>query len=64
MIFGPYGKNEMVGGNAFGAPLPQVSGDAGTPFADVVVAVGTALRLMLRIPVPVAAVLAAGKYIF
>src|SRR5215212_9489028 len=32
MIFAPYYENAMVGGNAFGSPLPQVTDDAGTPF--------------------------------
>ena len=39
MIFAPNYKNEMVGGNAFGSPLPQVSDDAGTPLSVVVVPV-------------------------
>ena len=39
MVFAPYYDNSMVGGNAFGAPLPQVTDDAGTPFSVVVVPV-------------------------
>ncbi|KAA6462860.1 hypothetical protein DYQ86_05830 [Acidobacteria bacterium AB60] len=39
MVFAPYYDNSMVGGNAFGAPLPQLSDDAGTPFAVVVIPV-------------------------
>jgi len=39
MIFAPYYDNSMVGGDAFGAPVPQVSDDAGTPFSVVVVPV-------------------------
>lgn len=39
MIFAPYYDNSMVGGNTFGAPVPQVSDDAGTPFSVVVVPV-------------------------
>src|SRR5215831_5842158 len=39
MIFAPYYQNAMVGGNAFGSPLPQVSDDGGTPFAVVVIPV-------------------------
>jgi hypothetical protein len=39
MIFAPYYENAMVGGNAFGSPLPQVSDDGGTPFAVVVIPV-------------------------
>ena len=47
MIFAPNYENAMVGGNAFGSPLPQVSDDAGTPFTVVVVPVddGLAVRL-------------------
>ena len=37
MVFAPYYDNSALGGNTFGAPLPQVSDDAGTPFAVVVV---------------------------
>jgi hypothetical protein len=37
MIFAPYYENSMVGGNALGAPVPQVSDDAGTPFSVVVI---------------------------
>lgn len=39
MVFAPYYDNSMVGGNAFGAPLPQLSDDAGTPFSVVVIPV-------------------------
>jgi hypothetical protein len=39
MIFAPYYDNSMVGGDAFGAPVPQVSDDAGTPFSVVVIPV-------------------------
>src|SRR6516162_3756856 len=39
MVFAPYYDNSMVGGNTFGAPLPQLSDDAGTPFAVVVIPV-------------------------
>jgi hypothetical protein len=39
MVFAPYYDNSMVGGSAFGAPLPQLSDDAGTPFAVVVIPV-------------------------
>lgn len=37
MIFAPYYDNSMVGENGFNSPLPQVTDDAGTPFAVVVV---------------------------
>ena len=39
MVFAPYYDNSALGGNTFGAPLPQVSDDAGTPFAVVVIPV-------------------------
>ena len=44
-VFAPYYTNAMVGGNAFGSPLPQLSDDAGTPFAVVVIPVDPALRV-------------------
>jgi hypothetical protein len=47
MIFVPNYRNEMVGGNAFGSPLPQVSDDAGTPFTVVVIPVDDALAIHL-----------------
>lgn len=43
MVFAPYYENSMVGGNTFGAPVPQVSDDAGTPFAVVVIPVDNSL---------------------
>jgi hypothetical protein len=45
MVFAPYYENAMVGGNAFGSLLPQVSDDAGTPFAVVVIPVDDALAV-------------------
>jgi hypothetical protein len=39
MIFAPYYDNSMVGGDAFGSPVPRVSDDAGTPFSVVVIPV-------------------------
>jgi hypothetical protein len=45
MVFAPYYTNEMVGGNAFGSPFPQLSDDAGTPFAVVVIPVDQRLAL-------------------
>jgi hypothetical protein len=45
MIFTPYTDNAMVGGNAFGSPLPQVSDDAGTPFSVVVIPVDDKLAI-------------------
>ena len=45
MVFAPYYDNAMVGGNAFGTPLPQVTDDAGTPFAVVVIPVDDALAV-------------------
>jgi hypothetical protein len=48
MIFAPYYENAMVGGNAFGSTLPQVSDDAGTPFTVIVIPVDD--KLAVRIP--------------
>jgi hypothetical protein len=45
MVFCPYYENSMVGGNPFGAPLPLVTDDAGTPFAVVVVPVDDRLAI-------------------
>lgn len=39
MVFAPYYDNTMVGGNQFGTPLPQLTDDAGTQFAVVVIPV-------------------------
>jgi hypothetical protein len=50
MIFAPYYKNEMLGGNAFSSPLPQSSDDAGTPFAVVVVPVDDKLAVKSQLP--------------
>jgi hypothetical protein len=48
MVFAPYYKNPMVGGNEFGSPLPQVSDDAGTPFTVVVIPVDEKLAVKTR----------------
>jgi hypothetical protein len=48
MMFAPYYENTMVGGNAFGSPLPQLSDDAGTPFSVVVIPVDHALAVKAR----------------
>src|SRR6266581_2221973 len=45
MVFAPYSENAMIGGNAFGSPYPQVSDDAGTPFAVVVIPVDDKLAI-------------------
>ncbi len=45
MVFAPYYDNAMVGGNQFGTPLPQLSDDAGTPFAVVVIPVDPKLAI-------------------
>ena len=45
MVFAPYYDNPMVGGNAFGTPLPQVTDDAGTPFTVVVIPVDDTLAV-------------------
>jgi len=45
MVFAPNYDNAMVGGNAFGTPLPQLTDDAGTPFAVVVIPVDDKLAI-------------------
>lgn len=45
MVFAPYYDNAMVGGNPFGSEYPQLSDDAGTPFAVVVIPVDDALAI-------------------
>jgi len=45
MVFAPYYDNAMVGGNQFGTPLPQLTDDAGTPFAVVVIPVDPKLAI-------------------
>jgi hypothetical protein len=47
MIFAPNYQNAMVGGHAFGSPMPQVTDDAGTPFTVVVIPVDDALAVHL-----------------
>jgi hypothetical protein len=48
MVFAPYYTNAMVGGNAFGSPMPQLSDDAGTPFAVVVIPVDQSLAVKAK----------------
>ena len=48
MIFAPYYDNAMVGGNPFGSPLPQLTDDAGTPFAVVVIPVDDKLAVAVK----------------
>ena len=48
MVFAPYYDNTTLGGNAFGSPLPQLTDDAGTPFAVVVIPVDHALAVKAR----------------
>ncbi len=48
MVFAPNYDNAMVGGNAFGSPLPQLTDDAGTPFAVVVIPVDDKLAITPR----------------
>jgi hypothetical protein len=48
MVFLPYYDNTVVGGNAFGSPLPQLSDDAETPFSVVVIPVDHALAVKAR----------------
>jgi hypothetical protein len=45
MVFAPYYNNAMMGGNEFGSALPQVTDDAGTPFAVVVIPVDEKLAV-------------------
>ena len=45
MAFSPYYENPMLGNNPFGAPLPLVTDDAGTPFAVVVIPVDEKLAI-------------------
>jgi hypothetical protein len=45
MVYSPYYKNAMLGGNAFGSPLPAVTDDAGTPFAIIVIPVDDKLAV-------------------
>jgi hypothetical protein len=45
MVFSPYYKNSMLGGNDFGGPLPVVTDDAGTPFAIIVIPVDDTLAI-------------------
>jgi hypothetical protein len=45
MVFAPYYENSMLGGNPFGSVLPQLSDDAGTPFAVVVIPVDDSLAI-------------------
>jgi hypothetical protein len=45
MIFAPYYDNVMVGGNPFGSPFPQLTDDAGTPFAVIVIPVDDKLAV-------------------
>lgn len=45
MVFAPYYHNSLVGGNPFGSPLPQLTDDAGTPFAVVVIPVDDKLSV-------------------
>jgi hypothetical protein len=48
MIFCPQYENSMLGGNPFGALLPIVTDDAGTPFAVVVIPVDDKLAIKAR----------------
>jgi hypothetical protein len=45
MVFAPYYDNSMLGGNEFGSALPQVTDDARTPFAVVVIPVDERLAV-------------------
>jgi hypothetical protein len=45
MVFAPNLDNAMLGGNAFGGPLPAVTDDGGTPFSVLVIPVDPALAV-------------------
>ena len=45
MVFAPYYENSMLGNNEFGSPFPQLSDDAGTPFAVVLIPVDDKLAV-------------------
>lgn len=45
LIFAPYYGNAMVGGNPFGSALPQLTHDAGTPLAMIVIPVDEKLAV-------------------
>jgi hypothetical protein len=48
MVFAPYHDNSMLGNNEFGSPVPQLTDDAGTPFAVVVIPVDDKLAIKAR----------------
>jgi hypothetical protein len=48
MVFCPYYENAMLGGNEPGGPLPQVTDDAGTPFAVIVIPVDDKLAIKVQ----------------
>jgi hypothetical protein len=48
MIFAPYYDNSTLGNNEFGSTLPQLSDDAGTPFAVVVIPVDNGLAIKMQ----------------
>lgn len=52
MIFAPNYQNALLGGNAFGSPLPQVTDDAGTPFTVVVIPVDMKNAIKSQLPAP------------
>jgi hypothetical protein len=48
MVYAPYYRNPMLGGNGPGTHLPTVSDDAGTPFAVAVIPVDDKLAIKAR----------------
>jgi hypothetical protein len=48
MVFASYYDNSMLGNNEFGSPLPQLTDDARTPFAVVVIPVDDKLAIKAR----------------
>jgi hypothetical protein len=49
MVYAPHYENPMLGGNTFGAALPQVSDDGGTPFSVVVIPVDQSLAIKAEV---------------
>jgi hypothetical protein len=48
MVYAPYNKNAMMGGNPQGSMLPVVGDDAGTPFAVTVIPVDPELAVKMK----------------
>src|SRR5260370_13024660 len=48
MVFAPYHDNSKLGNNEIGSPLPQLTDDAGTPFAVLVIPADGKLTINAR----------------